>query len=112
MQQRYAAKLQTAENKLLRAEQAIEREAAQVRHQQMDSAIAIGSTVLGAFMGRKIASRSNINSASRAMRSAGRIRQSQQDVQQAQEKANLIRDDIAALEAELQEELGELEERF
>ncbi|MEO0540717.1 MAG: DUF87 domain-containing protein [Cyanobacteria bacterium P01_A01_bin.105] len=112
LQQRYASKLKTAENKLLRAERAIERETAQVRQQQMDSAIAIGSTVLGAFMGRKITSRRNVNRAGRAMRSAGRISQSSMDVQQAQEKANLIRDDIITLEAELQDELAVLEEKF
>lgn len=112
LQQRYATKLKTAENKLFRAEQAVEREAAQMKHQQMDSAIVIGSTVLGAFMGRKVTSRRNISGARRALRSAGRIGQSQQDLQLAEEKANVIRDDIAALEAELQQELGLLEAEF
>lgn len=107
LRQRYGTKLKTAENKLLRAEQAVEREMLQVRQQQMDSAIAVGSTLLGAFMGRKSGSR-----ARRAVRTASRIGQSQLDVQQAKEKASLIREDIAALEAELQQELTDLEAEF
>ncbi len=107
LRQRYGTKLKTAENKLLRAEQVIEREQLQARQQQMDSALAVGSTLLGAFMGRKSGTR-----ARRAVRTASRIGQSQLDVQQAKEKANLIRDDIAALESELQQELTLLETEF
>ncbi|MBX2863359.1 MAG: DUF87 domain-containing protein [Leptolyngbyaceae cyanobacterium MAG.088] len=107
LRQRYATKLKTAENKLLRAEQVIEREVMQARQRQMDSAITVGSTLLGAFMGRK-----SVTGARRAVRTASRIGQSQLDVQQAKEKANLVRDDIAALEAELQQELTALETEF
>ncbi|MEO1402869.1 MAG: DUF87 domain-containing protein [Cyanobacteria bacterium J06635_1] len=112
LQQRYAKKLKTAENKLLRAEQAVEREAAQAQQQQLDSAITAGSALLGAFMGRKITNRSTMNRMGRAMKKAGRIGQSQMDVRQAREKAALIRDEIETLEAELQQELTALEAEF
>ncbi len=107
LRQRYATKLKTAENKLLRAEQVVEREIMQARQQQMDSAIAVGSTLLGAFMGRK-----SVTGAKRAVRTASRIGQSQLDIRQAKEKANVIRDDIAVLETELQQELTALETEF
>ncbi|MEO1447550.1 MAG: hypothetical protein AAFV46_15205, partial [Cyanobacteria bacterium J06635_11] len=113
LQQRYATKLQSAEKKLLRAEQTVERKAQQAQQKQMDSAIALGSTVLGAFMGRKTGrGRRMANSVGRTIRTAGRISQSKMDVQQAQEKAAFIRDDLAALETELKQAISELELEF
>ncbi|MEM9088076.1 MAG: DUF87 domain-containing protein [Cyanobacteria bacterium P01_F01_bin.53] len=113
LQQSYATKLQSAEKKLLRAEQTVERKAQQAQQKQMDSAIALGSSVLGAFMGRKTGrGRRMANSVGRTIRTAGKISQSKMDVQQAQEKAVLIRDDLAALETELKQAISELELEF
>ncbi|MEM9163769.1 MAG: hypothetical protein AAGC54_11965 [Cyanobacteria bacterium P01_F01_bin.4] len=63
-------------------------------------------------MGRKITNRSTMNRMGRAMKKAGRIGQSRLDVQQAREKAALIRDQVEALETELQQELTALETEF
>ncbi|MEL7333010.1 MAG: DUF87 domain-containing protein [Cyanobacteria bacterium J06560_2] len=112
LQQRYANRLKAAENKLARAEQTIENKATRAQRQQMNSAIAIGTTVLGAFMGRKMNSRYAVNSAGRAMRNVSRIGQSRQDMQQAKDQAERMRDELLALEGELQQELSTLEAKF
>ncbi|NEQ50650.1 MAG: DUF87 domain-containing protein [Leptolyngbya sp. SIO3F4] len=107
LRQRYGTKLKASENKLLRAEQTVERELLQARQQQMDSALAVGSTLLGAFMGRKSGTR-----AKRAVRTVSRLGQAQLYIQQAKEKANVLREDIVSLEAELQQELSALEVEY
>jgi len=112
LQQRYASKLKSAENRLARAEKTIENKSTRAQRQQMDSAIALGTTVLGAFMGRKMNGRYAVNSAGRVMRNASRIGQSRQDMQQAKDQAERMHDELLTLEGELQQAIAELEAKF
>ena len=58
LRQRYASKLTTLKQRLMRAEQRIGREEEQFGEQKMQTAISVGATLLGALMGRKVLSSS------------------------------------------------------
>ncbi len=65
----------------------------------------MGATVLGAIFGRKAVSATTIGKATTAARSAGRTMKQAGDVQRAEETEDAVRQQIAALEGELQAEL-------
>ena len=104
IRRKYTSKLTTLQNRLMRAEQAIEREAEQAKHKKMETAISFGTAIAGAFLGRKV----NTYSASRvgtAVSKAARLQKESGDVARARETAEAVRQEIAELEARLEEEI-------
>ena len=107
---KYAPKLKTLEDRILRAEQRVEKEKAQAQQHTMQTAISFGSSLLGALFGRKLASSANVTRAATSMRSASRAARERADIEHAEETLDTLRQRFRDLEAELQEELNEIEE--
>jgi hypothetical protein len=105
---KYAPKLARLQDQLRTAEERIEREQDQYQHRKMDTAISIGSTVLGALFGRKLASSSTVSSAGTAMRGVGRANRERGDIARAQERHRVLTDKLADLEVEFEEKLTDL----
>ena len=106
---KYAPKTATLNERLRRAEQAVEREAAQARTAKISTALSFGSTLLGAFLGRKVVSASNIGKATTAMKGVGRSVEQAQDVARAGETVEAIRQQLADLDAQFQAEARAVE---
>jgi len=106
---KYASKFRIARDKVLRAEERVRKEQAQSKNQSYSSFLSIGSTILGAIMGRKIASRTNISKAATAMKSAGKISKEKQDVVKAEERLELEQERLLDLETKFEEEVATLE---
>ena len=106
---KYAPKMATLNERLRRAEQAIEREAAQAKQAKFASVISIGSTLLGAFLGRKAISATNISKAGTAVRSVGRAAEQSGDVARAGETVEAIKQQLADLDAQFQAEARAVE---
>ena len=104
LRQRYASKLSTLKQRLMRAEQRISREQEQAGQQKVQTAISLGATLLGAFMGRKVLSAANLGRATTATRQASRVLGEQQDVQRAQEEKESVQTQVAEMERQLQQE--------
>lgn len=101
LRKKYAPKLAVLQDRLRRADQAVEREREQVRHQQMNVALSIGSTLLGAFTGRRMGSR-----ASSAMRAVSRSSNERSDVERAEENAAVIQKQLEELQAAFNQEVA------
>jgi hypothetical protein len=104
---RYAARLEALAERKRRAEQAVAREKEETTSQGIQTAISIGATVLGALLGRKAVSATNIGRATTAARGAGRTMKQAGDVGRAKENVAAIDRQIADLESELQAELDQ-----
>ena len=100
-----AAKLATLVDRIERARQKVEREKAEAKNQSLQTYVSIGSAVLGALLGRKKASATNIGRAATSMRSASRAARQQADVAHAEESLTVLEEKRAALEAEIEEDL-------
>jgi hypothetical protein len=109
LRKRYAAKTQTLEDRLRRAQQAVEREAGQAQQAKVQTAVSLGTTVLGALLGRKKLGMGTLGRATTAARGAGRAAQQSQDVARAQENVEAVSQQLADLEAELQNEIDALQ---
>lgn len=103
---RYSSKFQTLEQRLLRAQQALEREQAQKSSSTLDTVVSIGTGILGAVFGRKLLSAKNINSASRAIKNAGRAKRDSDDIARAEQNLAKVQEQISALEQQFNDELA------
>ncbi|MDH3533421.1 MAG: ATP-binding protein [Gammaproteobacteria bacterium] len=112
LRKRYAAKATTLENRLLRAEQAIQREAQQSSKKKIDTAISFGTAILGAVLGRKRLSTATASRMGTAIRTASGARKEAGDVARAQETAEKVRADLAALNEALEAEVAALDTAY
>jgi hypothetical protein len=109
LRRKYGPKITVLEDKIRRAEQRIEKEKADVRQVGVQTAVSLGATLLGAFMGRKTFSATNISRASGAIRGGMRTAKEKTDVAAASENLDVLQQQRADLEAELNSEIQILE---
>ena len=86
----------------------VERQQAESRSSQMQAAISVGASILGAFLGRKTISATNIGRATMAIRGAGRAIKESKDVGQAEENVVAVQQQLADLEAQFKTETDAL----
>ena len=97
---------------LRRTQQVVERESEQAKAQTLQTAISFGTTLLGAFMGRKAVSASTLGRATTAARGVGRTLKESQDIGRAKETVEAVQQQLQQLDEELRAETAALEERF
>ena len=112
VRKRYASKMTMLENRLMRAEQAIEVQKQQSSQKKIDTAVSFGTAILSAVLGRKRLSSTSAGRFGTAMRRAGSARKEAADVKRAQQTAKKVQADIKALSLELEKEVAELDTRF
>ncbi len=108
LRQKYASKIASLEDRIRRAEDAVAREAQQAKQQKLQTAISFGTTLLGAFLGRKAVSRSTIGRATTAARGASRAMKESQDVKRAEESAQVLQQQLAELQEQLAAEIEQV----
>lgn len=108
---KWAPKLATLQDKIHRAQQSLEREQAEARQQQFDTAVNLGATVLGALVGNR-RNVGTISRASSAARSVGRNAKQQQDVDRAGESLQRLEEQAAELNSTFAAEISSLENKF
>lgn len=108
IRKKYAPKIVTLQDRIRRAELAVEREAEQAKQSKLQTVISVGATFIGAFLGRKAVSRSSVSRATTAVRGAGRAMKEAKDVGRAQDNVEALQDRLADLEAEFKAETEKL----
>jgi len=111
LRDKYAGQLRALQERIRRYELQLEREQNQSSRQKINTAISIGATLLGAFLGRKAVSTSTVTRAGTAARSASRAMEEAGDVQRARENIEQVRQEIADLESKFKEDLGAFESK-
>jgi len=104
LRRKYAPKIAALQDRIRRAGQMVERQQAESRSSQMQAAISVGASILGAFLGRKTISAANIGRATTAIRGAGRAIKESGDVGQAEENVSALQQQLADLEAQFKQE--------
>ena len=99
---RYRRKVDSIEGKLATARNRLDREKSQYDSQRLESAVRVGSTVLGALLGRRSVTGSRAASAARQV---GRASTQRDDVQRAERSIEELGDQLAQIEAELSAKL-------
>lgn len=108
LRQKYAPKIAALQDRVRRAELMKEKQQTESRSSQVQAAISVGASILGAFLGRKTISASNIGRATTAIRGAGRVMKESQDVGAAEENVAALQQQLADLEAQFKSESEQL----
>jgi hypothetical protein len=95
---RYAPRLATLDDRIRRAQGAVQREQEQATESKMQTGVSVAATIFGALLGRKAVSATTLGRATTAARGAGRIGRATQDVARAQAEVAALtvkRDELA-----------------
>jgi hypothetical protein len=103
VRRKFASKQAALAERLRRAEQTVEREAQQASDSKMQTAVSMGATLLGAWLGRKAVSVGTLGRATTAARGVGRSMKEASDVKRAAEGVESVKAAIAALEGDIAE---------
>ena len=109
LKSKYAPRVERLAAALQRAQQRVEREKSEATQAKLQSAVSFGATLLGAVLGRKAVSATNIGRATTAARSVGRAMKQSQDVDLASASVEDIQQKQQELDAQFQKELQEAE---
>ena len=109
LRKRWQAKLQQLQDQIRRGEERRERESSQLAQQKINTALSIGSSILGALLGRKAISATNVGRVGSAARSATRIGRESQDVARADESLEVLQQRLADTRREVDIEVARLE---
>jgi hypothetical protein len=106
---KWQAKLLQLQDQVRRAEERKAREQSQLSQQKMQTAVTIGSSILGALLGRKAISATNIGRIGTAARSATRIGRESEDVTRADESLEVLRQRLTDTQRDVEAEVARLE---
>lgn len=106
LRDKYAGKIDALEQRVLAAQRKVDREQSQAVQSRIETALSVGSAVLGAFLGRK---RSSADNAGSAVRKAGRMRKESSDAAIARNALQEAELALQALNEEFEAELAQAE---
>lgn len=112
LRQKFAPKIAALQDRIRRAQQAVERESSQASQSKFQTLLSFGATLIGALLGRKTLSAGNIAKATTAARGVGRSMKESSDVARAQENVHALEEQLAALESEFQAATAALADRI
>jgi hypothetical protein len=109
LRRKWQPKLLQLSEQIRRAEDRRAREQSQLSQQKMQTAVNIGSSILGALLGRKAISATNLGRIGTAARSATRIGRESGDLSRAEEGLELLRRRLADTQRDVEEDVARLE---
>lgn len=110
LKKRYEPKLASLADQKRRAEERVDREKSQYRQQKMNTVFSFGASILGALLGRKLASSTNVTRAASAMKGVGKSLEQRDDIGRAEDSVEAVEEKMAKLDGEFQEELARSEQ--
>ena len=111
LRQKYASKMRSLQEKIQRTENILRLQQEQAQQQKIQTAFSLGSTLIGAFMGRKIA-RYSARRASDVMRGVTRTAKEKNDVNKALQTLQSYQRQFLDLETEFKAEVVEIENKI
>ncbi len=109
---KYAKLMSALESKIRTAQQRVEREKADYDNEKWNTALSFGTSILGALLGNKIASRSNVSRTSTTARKIGKAAQERSDMQAASALLNDLLAEKYDLNDAFEKEVRELTDQF
>ena len=105
VRQKYASKMTTLQDRIRRAEHAVQVQQAQASGAKMGAAVSIGATIFGALLGRKAISAGTLGRATTAARGVERIGRESGDVTRASENVTSLKAQLSELESAMETDL-------
>ena len=112
LSEKYANLMAALESKIRTAQQRVEREKADYDNEKWNTALSFGSSILGALLGNKLVSRTNVSRTSTAARKLGKAAQERTEVQAASTVLDQLLAEKYDLNAAFEKEVQELQDKF
>ncbi len=112
LREKYAKLVAALESKIRTAQQRVEREKADYDNEKWNTALSFGTSILGALLGNKIASRSNVSRTSTAAKKLGKAAQERSDMQAASNALEELLAEKYDLDAAFEKEVQEAQGKF
>lgn len=108
LRRKYGSKVQTLKTRIDKAEQKVDVQTAQYKTSRLTTAASFGATILGALLGRKAVSATNVRSAGTTASRASRTAKERGDIGRAKDSLESLNTQLKNLEAEFESELAQL----
>jgi hypothetical protein len=112
LRKKYGKKVDTLEERIRKALQAVEREKEQAKGKKLQSAISFGATLLAAVTGRKALSMSTLSRATTAAKGLSGAAKEREDVERAEETVEALTEQLEKMNQELEDEMQNVEDHF
>ena len=112
LRKKYAPKIARLQERVEKAEDKVDKEEEQFSEARRSSWASMGSSILGALFGRKVASATNARRGGSVAKSFSRASKEKGDIKRAERELEAKEEELRALEAEFQAEVDQLEERI
>jgi hypothetical protein len=112
VRERYGAKLATLEDRVRRAQAAVQRQEEQASESKVQVGVSMAATIFGAILGRKAVSASTLGRATTAARGVGRVGREAKDVERAAAELRSQQEKHAELTRTLDQELEAIGARW
>jgi hypothetical protein len=109
LRKKFATRLNTLQDRLARSRLRVDSEKGQARQAQLQTALSVGSTVLGALFGRKALSATSMTRATTAARGMSRSMKEAKDVALAEESVASLEAQLAELQQQMEMEVRQVE---
>lgn len=109
---KYAPKVAALEERIRKAGLTIQKEQEQASASKLSTAMSVGASVLGMFLGRKSLSATNVGRVATAARGVSRIGQESQDVERARANEAAIVEQKRQLEETIEQEVQSLQQEY
>jgi len=108
LREKFAPKLAALQEQQRKAEQRVEKERAEAKESTFSAAVSVGSSILGALLGRKMLSTTTMNRAATSARAATRVSRQRADIGRAEETVEAIGERLADLERQFHAEVEKI----
>ncbi|MDF3129641.1 DUF853 family protein [Kiritimatiellaeota bacterium B1221] len=112
LRQKMEKKFLTLRDQIRRAEDRVERSKSAHSEKKLNTALSFGSTLLGAFLGSKKASVTNVNRTRSSLTKASRLGKSKEDIQRAEDELAARTQQYADLEVQLEKDLEAIKQAY
>jgi hypothetical protein len=112
LRNKYTSRINTLENRHIRAKQTLEKQSNRSAQQKMDAAVSAGTAILGALLGRKSISTTSVSRVGTAVKSTSRALKSGEGIAQAQETLRSVETQLEQLELELEQQVEKISESY
>jgi len=106
VREKYASKMATIQDRVRRAEQAVQVQSEQATGAKIGAAVSFGATIFGALLGRKAISASTLGRATTAARGMSRVGKESEDVTRASENVSALKSQLGELESSMQSDIA------
>jgi hypothetical protein len=112
LKKKYATRVNTLEDRLRRAQQAVEKQSTLANQKKMDAMVTTGTAIFSALFGSKKISTTSISRVGTAMKSSSKALKSGQGIEQAQETLQSVENQLEALKLELEKQSDQIFDQF